>query len=185
MAEVKFSEDHEILRLLRNQDTSDKGFRLLMGTYKERLYYHIRQMVGNHEDADDVLQNVFIEVYRNVQNFQEKSSLFTWLYRIATNEALNFLNSNKTKQTVALDEVAFNITNNGSEEFQDENEIQMKLLQAVNILPDKQKQVFNLRYNEEMSYEEISQILETSVGALKASYHHAVKKIESYIKGTI
>lgn len=185
MTETKTVDDRELLSLLRNPATAENGFSILVNAYKVRLYYLIRQIVGNHEDADDVLQNVFIKVYRNIQNFQCKSTLFSWMYRIATNESLNFLQSNKTRQTIGLDDASYNLTNNSTDEFLDEKAIQEKLRKAVDTLPEKQKMVFYMRFYEELSYEEMSKILETSVGALKASYHHAVKKIELFIKETI
>jgi RNA polymerase sigma factor (sigma-70 family) len=183
MSDVPKCDDKEILKLLKNEESSEKGFRLLMGMYKVRLYHHIRQLVGNHEDADDVLQNVFIKVFRNINNFEEKSGLYTWLYRIATNESLTFIQSQKRKQTISIDDVVIDISDKTSEEFFDEKHLQIKLEKAIDLLPAKQKAVFHLRYYDEMTYEDMSSILDTSVGALKASYHHAVKKIESFIKG--
>lgn len=185
MTETQAGEEREILTLMSNPATAERAFTMLMNAYKVRLYYLIRQIVGNHEDADDVLQNVFIKVYRNIDGFQGKSSLFSWMYRIATNESLNFLQSSKTRQTVPLEDAVYNMSGNSTEQILDEKEVQKKLGDAVNLLPDKQRIVFHMRFYDELSYDEMSKILETSVGALKASYHHAVKKIEQYIKETI
>lgn len=184
MAFEKTNDDKVILDLLKDTTSSEKGFRLLVDTYKERLYYHIRRLVGDHDDADDVLQNVFVKVYRNIAAFEEKSGLYTWLYKIATNESLSFIKSRNKKSTISLDgETSFGHVNSYADSFVDESSIQKKLLKAINQLPDKQKEVFQLRYYEEMAYEEMSEVTGTSVGALKASYHHAAKKIEAYIKG--
>jgi RNA polymerase sigma-70 factor, ECF subfamily len=182
---VKETTDDDILSLLNEKISYERGFRLLMQKYQEPLYRHIRRMVFNHDDADDVIQNTFIKVYRNIERFEGKSKLFTWLYRIATNEAITFLNSKNRKETDTLDstETAHLANRLQADVFFDGDEIQMKLQQAMAVLPDKQRAVFNLRYYDEMPYEEMSEVLETSVGALKASYHHAVKKIESFFKG--
>jgi RNA polymerase sigma-70 factor, ECF subfamily len=182
---VKETTDDDILSLLNEKISYERGFRLLMQKYQEPLYRHIRRMVFNHDDADDVIQNTFIKVYRNIERFEGKSKLFTWLYRIATNEAITFLNSKNRKETDTLDstQTAHLANRLQADVFFDGDEIQMKLQQAMAVLPDKQRAVFNLRYYDEMPYEEMSEVLETSVGALKASYHHAVKKIESFFKG--
>lgn len=184
MAFEKTYDDKVILDLLKDTTSSEKGFRLLVDTYKERLYYHIRRLVGDHDDADDVLQNVFVKVYRNIAGFEEKSGLYTWIYKIATNESLSFIKSRSRKSTVSLDgEINQGHANTYADNFIDESQIQKKLLQAIDQLPEKQKEVFQLRYYEEMAYEQMSEITGTSVGALKASYHHAAKKIEAFIKG--
>ncbi len=178
------SDDH-ILDLLGSEATHERGFRLLMVRYQEPLYRHVRRMVYDHDDANDVIQNTFIKVFRNVKGFEGKSKLYTWLYRIATNEALTFMNTRNRKETNTIDD-----PDNGhlanqlrADTFFDGSEIQIKLQQAIAILPDKQRTVFNLRYFEEMPYEQMSEVLGTSVGALKASYHHAVKKVEDFFKG--
>jgi RNA polymerase sigma-70 factor, ECF subfamily len=182
---VKETTDDYILSLLKGKNTYEQGFRLLMQKYQEPLYRHIRRMVFDHDDADDVIQNTFIKVYRNIERFEGKSKLFTWLYRIATNEAITFLNSKNRKNTDTLDspETAHLANRLQADVFFDGDDLQLKLQQAMALLPDKQRAVFNLRYYDEMPYEEMSEVLDTSVGALKASYHHAVKKIETFFKG--
>ena len=178
-------EDEHILALLGAAATHERGFRLLMSRYQEPLYRHVRRMVYSHDDANDVIQNTFIKVFKNIERFEGKSKLFTWLYRISTNEALTFLSNRQRKDTDTIDD-----SENGhlanqlrADTFFDGDEIQIKLQQAIAILPDKQRTVFNLRYFDEMPYEEMSEVLGTSVGALKASYHHAVKKVEAFFKG--
>lgn len=169
--------------LLRGGNTFDRGFRALMAQYRERLYWHIRRMVLHHEDADDVLQNTFIKVYRGVLQFEGKSKLYTWLYRIATNEAISFLQSKARHATASLDDTTNLLSNRlQADTWFDGDAVQVRLQKAIAQLPDKQRIVFNLRYYEEMPYEEMSGILDTSVGALKASFHHAVKKIEASFK---
>ena len=178
------SDDH-ILDLLGAEATHERGFRLLMMRYQEPLYRHVRRMLYNHDDANDVIQNTFIKVFRNVDRFEGKSKLYTWLYRIATNEAITFLSSRKKNDTDTIDDPDNSLLANQlrADTFFDGDEVQIKLLQAIAILPDKQRTVFNLRYYDEMPYEEMSEVLGTSVGALKASYHHAVKKVEGFFKG--
>ncbi|MGO4913624.1 RNA polymerase sigma factor [Leeuwenhoekiella sp. W20_SRS_FM14] len=159
-------------------------FEDLVSEYKERLYWHIRRMVVSHEDADDVLQNTFIKVYKNLDTFNGDSQVYTWLYRIATNESLTFIN--KRKRTTHLSSEDFQeslITNLTSDPYFNGDEAQLKLQQAIDTLPAKQKQVFIMKYYDELQYNEISEILGTSEGALKASYHHAVKKITDYVTG--
>ncbi len=145
-----------------------------------RLYWHIRKILLDHDDTDDVLQNTFIKVWRSLENFKEESQLYTWLYRIATNESLNFLNQKKKRAGIPLDEVSEFLESNLNNDFKGD-EIQLILQKAILTLPDKQRIVFNMKYFDNLKYEEMSVILETSVGALKASYHHAVKKIEIYL----
>jgi RNA polymerase sigma-70 factor, ECF subfamily len=177
-------EDDHILDLLGAEATHERGFRLLMSRYQEPLYRHVRRMVYDHDDANDVIQNTFIKVFRNVERFEGKSKLFTWLYRIATNEAISFLNNRHRKDTDTIDNPENTYLSNQlrADTFFDGDDIQIKLQQAIAILPDKQRTVFNLRYFEEMPYEEMAEVLGTSVGALKASYHHAVKKVEGFFK---
>ena len=177
--------DEQILSLLQGGSNSEKGFRLLMEKYQERLYWQIRRLVLDHEDANDVIQNSMIKVYRSIHKFEGKSKLYTWLYRIATNEAITFLNKKNRKPTSSIDDddnqqVVHQLK---ADQFFDGNEAQYKLQQALLQLPEKQRLVFNMRYFEELSYKEIADVLDTSVGALKASYHHAVKKIERFFKG--
>jgi RNA polymerase sigma-70 factor (ECF subfamily) len=175
--------DEEILSLMREPRTQEQGFRLLMQQYQERLYWQIRRMVIEHEDANDVLQNCLVKAFRGIQQFEGKSSLFTWLYRIATNESLTFLSKKKRRPTSSIDDENSNLGNRlHADEYFDGDALQIRLKKALNLLPEKQRIVFNLRYYEEMSYQEMSEILTTSVGALKASFHHAVKKIETYFK---
>lgn len=175
--------DEYILSLLQNSKSLDRGFRLLLEKYQERLYWHVRRMVSDHEDANDVLQNCFLKTYRAIGRFKGNSSLYTWLYRIATNEAITFLNSKKRKTTASIDDEQINLANRlKADVYFDGDEIQIRLRQALATLPEKQRAVFNLRYYEEMPYKDMADVLNTSVGGLKASYHHAVKKIERYFK---
>ena len=175
----KPASDEQIMELLRSDQTFERGFRLLMSQYRERLYWHIRRLVLVHEDADDVLQNTFIKIYRGILQFEGKSKLYTWLYRIATNEAITHLQSKARHASASLDDSTVLVTNRlQADEWFDGDEIQVRLQKAIVQLPEKQRLVFNLRYYEEMPYEEMSAMLDTSVGALKASFHHAVKKIE-------
>ena len=174
--------DNDIQKLL--ETNIDQGFRLVVEKYSTRLYWHIRRLVILHEDADDALQNTFINVWRNISNFRRESSLYTWLYAIATNEALALINKRTRNSAVSLDDLGswFANSTEGSTWF-DGDEAQLKLQNAILKLPEKQRIVFNLRYFDEMTYEEMSIVLNTSVGALKASYHHAVKKIENILTG--
>jgi len=174
--------DDEILAQLRQPHTTERGFRLLMQTYQERLYWHIRRMVVEHEDANDVLQNCLIKVYRNIGSFEGRSGLYTWLYRIATNEALTFLKQKKRKASADLDDEEYDLAATlRADPYFNGDEVQIKLQEALERLPEKQRLVFQLRYFEEMPYRQMSQVLDTSEGALKASYHHAVKKIEQFM----
>jgi len=150
--------------------------------YSSRLYWHIRRLVILHEDADDALQNTFLNAWKNIDEFQNKSSLYTWLYAIATNESLSIINKRKRNSAVSLEDIGsyFAGSAEGNSWF-DGNEAEVKLQNAILSLPEKQRIVFNLKYYEEMNYREMSKILRTSEGALKASYHHAVKKIEKML----
>lgn len=160
----------------------NKGFRLVVEKYSSRLYWHIRRLVILHEDADDALQNTFINAWRGIKDFRSDSSLYTWLFAIATNEALSIINKRKKNCTDSLDDLESFFANSieGNCWF-DGTDAQMKLQNAILMLPEKQRIVFNLKYFDDMPYEEMSKVLNTSVGALKASYHHAVKKIEKTI----
>ena len=162
----------------------DKGFRLLVEKYSSRLYWHIRRLVILHEDADDALQNTFINAWKSIGEFRNESSLYTWLYTIATNEALSLINKRKKNAAVSIDDIESLLAGSieGSTWF-DGDAAQIKLQNAILQLPEKQRIVFNLKYFDDMTYEEMSKVLNTSVGALKASYHHAVKKIEIIIAG--
>ena len=173
--------DRELVEMLREPRTRREGFAVLVKQYSEKLYWKVRRIVLSHEDANDVLQNVFIKVWNNLQNFQGKSSLSTWLYRIAINESLDFLRKQKMADMVSSDEDLSVSSRLMSDEYFDGDEIQARLQEAVARLPEVQRMVFNLKYFEEMKYSEISQILNTSEGALKASYHLAVKKITEYL----
>jgi len=178
------NDDSELLQSFRIEETKEAAFTQILKKYQERLYWHIRRMVVDHEDANDVLQNMFIKVWKNLENFREDSQLYTWLYRIASNESLSFLESRKKRNlsTDSYDDEDQYLSNKliAEKDF-DEKKLEWKLQLAIQRLPEKQKAVFNLRYFEEMPYEEMSKVLETSEGALKASYHHAVKKIEDFI----
>lgn len=174
--------DAELLQQFRNERTREAGFTAIIKKYQEKLYWHVRRMVVDHDDANDVLQNVFIKVWNGLDNFREDARLFTWLYRIATNESLSFLEQKKRKSAIPLGDVEEGLSNSiKAEKDFDSKKLEWKLQLAIQQLPGKQRVVFNLRYYDEMPYEEMSQILETSEGALKASYHHAVKKIEDFI----
>ncbi len=179
------SDDSQIISDIKQENKKDLAFHLLVKKYQERLYWHIRKIILNHEDADDVLQNTFVKVWKSIDNFREESSLYTWLYRIATNESLTFLNSNKRRSFLPLNDVSdYLMKNLMSDPYFEGDTIQRKLQEAIIKLPEKQRLVFNMKYYDEMKYQDISKILDTSVGALKASYHHAVKKIEEYLKNT-
>jgi len=174
--------DSELLVQFRNPSTRERAFTAIIKKYQERLYWHIRRMLVDHEDTNDVLQNVFIRVWNGLDNFREDAQLYTWLYRIATNESLTFIEQQKKKASVPLDDVEGSLSNKiKADKYFDPNKLEWKLQVAIQQLPEKQRVVFNLRYYDEMPYEEMSKVLETSEGALKASYHHAVKKIEDYI----
>jgi RNA polymerase sigma-70 factor, ECF subfamily len=174
--------DDQILALMRSEHSFERGFRMLMAQYRERLYWHIRRLVLLHEDADDVLQNTFIKVYKGILQFEGKSKLYTWLYRIATNEALTHLQSRARQKSESVDDMTAFLANTLiADEWFDGDAAQLALQKAIAQLPEKQKIVFNMRYFEEMPYEEMAQVLDTSVGALKASFHHAMKKIESSV----
>lgn len=175
-------EEKEFIQKLLNPKTQNEAFKQLLQDYQKPLYNHIRNIVLNHDDADDVLQNTFVKVFQHLKNFKGESKLFSWMYRIATNEALTFLNK-KAKTNEISSETLQNkaIDNLKSDVYFEGNEIQLKLQKAIASLPEKQQLVFKMKYFEELKYEQISEILGTSVGALKASYHHAVKKIEAFV----
>jgi RNA polymerase sigma factor (sigma-70 family) len=175
--------DSELLVEFRNPITKEKAFTTIVKKYQEKLYWHVRRIVVDHDDANDVLQNVFIRVWNGLENFREDSQLYTWLYRIATNECLTYLEQQKKRSSVSLSDVETGLSNKiRADKYFDPNKLEWKLQLAIQRLPEKQRVVFSLRYYEEMPYEEMSRILETSEGALKASYHHAVKKVEDYFK---
>ncbi len=175
--------EETLVKELKQKDTQAKAFEVLISIYKERLYWHIRRIVLDHDDADDVLQNTFIKVFRNIDTFKGDSKLYSWMYRIGTNEALTFLKTKSRKLGVSSDELIERKANSLEADVYFEGDaIQLQLQQAIARLPEKQKLVFNMKYFEELKYEEISKILDTSVGALKASYHLAVKKIEGFLE---
>ena len=177
-------EDRDILIQFKEPSGKSRAFSALVQKYQQRMYWHIRKMVINHEDADDVVQEVFLKVYKNLDNFREASQLYTWMYRIATNESLTFLNKRRKRLSLGLDDINNELENHlASGTYISGDEVQMKLQKALLTLPDKQRLVFNMKYFDDMKYDEISAITGTSVGALKASYHLAVKKIEQYLCG--
>tara|TARA_B100001094_G_scaffold39831_1_gene34437 strand:- start:374 stop:916 length:543 start_codon:yes stop_codon:yes gene_type:complete len=164
---------------LKNSETKEKAFKRLVSEYKERLYWHIRKLVLDHDDAHDVIQNTFIKIHLNIDNFRETSSLYTWMYRIATNESLNFINSKAKKMGIQNQEwIEAKADGLTADSYFDGNDAAHNLQKMIARLPEKQRIVFNMRYFDNMSYKDISEVLDTSVGALKASYHHAVKKIK-------
>ncbi|MDF4221965.1 RNA polymerase sigma factor [Maribacter sp. M208] len=176
-------EEETLVIDLQTKSRQAQAFEVLVNTYKERLYWQIRSIVLNHDDADDVLQNTFIKVYKNIDGFKGDSKLFSWMYRIATNEALNFIKQRAKTQGVSdTDYQDKLVANLEADVYFEGDEIQLQLQKAIATLPEKQKLVFNMKYFQELKYEEISEILDTSVGGLKASYHLAVKKLEQYLK---
>lgn len=181
--EAIVQDDHSLVASFKEESTKERAFTQLVRKYQERIYWHIRRMVVEHEDSNDILQNVFIKVWKNLADFRQESNLYTWLYRIATNETLTWIEREKRRSTVSLsDNEAFFADKIAAQKGFDGNKAEWKLQQAMARLPEKQKAVFSLRYYDEMPYEEMSDVLDTSVGALKASYHHAVKKVEDYLK---
>ncbi|MBT8295053.1 MAG: RNA polymerase sigma factor [Gramella sp.] len=172
-----------LIKRLQSSSTSQEAFRELISTYKERLYWHIRNMVKNHDDTDDILQNTFVKIFRNIDQFKGDSKLYSWMYRIATNESITFLNKKARRLHITSEELKDQIINNlESDVYFEGDEIKLKLQKAIAQLPEKQQLVFNMKYFEELKYREMAEILETSEGALKASYHIASKKIEEYLK---
>ena len=175
-------DDHILAASFKDEKLKEASFTQLVTKYQERLYWHIRRMVVEHEDANDILQNVFIKVWRSLGEFREESNLYTWLYRIGTNESLTWLEQKKRRTSVSLeDNEGYFAEKLAAQKDFDPSKIEWKLQMAIQSLPDKQKAVFNLRYYDEMPYEEMAGVLGTSVGALKASYHHAVKKVEAFM----
>jgi len=176
------TDDNELLDLFIADNNPNEVFKIIIKKYQSQLYRHIRKMVIDHDDTNDILQNTLIKAWKGLKTFNRNSQLYTWLYRIATNETLNFLNNKKRKNTIPLSKQDYDLSQKlESDPWFDGDEAQKKLQKAILSLPDKQRLVFNLRYFDEIPYEEMSKILETSEGALKASYHHAVKKIENYL----
>jgi RNA polymerase sigma factor (sigma-70 family) len=178
-------EELDLVALLQNEDTRERGFRELMRKYQERLYWHIRRILPEHEDTNDVLQNTFVKVFRNIANFKGDARIYTWLYRIATNEAITFLNKQKKRTVISLDndeKVNWDEILPAETPIEPAADILDRLEQAIKLLPEKQRLVFTMRYYDELPYREMSEILGTSEGALKASFHHATKKIEDFLK---
>ncbi|WP_425387465.1 RNA polymerase sigma factor [Aquimarina latercula] len=176
-------QEEDLLIALQTDKDINNAFTKLVSMYKQRLYWHIRNMVKNHDDTDDILQNVFIKVYKNISKFKGDSKLYSWMYRIATNESITFLNQKAKKYNISNEELQKQLIENlEADVYFEGDEIQLKLQKAIALLPQKQQQVFNMKYFQELKYKEISEILETSEGALKASYHLASKKIEEYLK---
>lgn len=183
MKQFLLTDEINLIAQLKNNTTKEKAFRVLITTYKERLYWHIRKIVIVHDDADDVLQNTFIKIFKNITHFKEDSKLYSWMYRIATNEAITFIKKRAKERKIDISELQVELVSNlENDTWFSGDEIQIILQKAIATLPQKQQLVFNMKYFDALKYNEISEILETSVGALKASYFHAVKKIEDYIK---
>lgn len=179
-------EDSEILDKFSVESSRNEAFNLLLNKYQQKVYWHIRRLVIDHDDTDDIVQEVFIKVWKSLGNFRNDSQLFTWLYRIATNESITFLNRKKQRNNISLDESAgYDLAQTLADSpYFDCDKAQMKLQKALLTLPEKQRLVFNMKYYDDLKYEEISEILGTTVGGLKASFHIAVKKIEDYLLST-
>ena len=183
MYKMTVLDEENLVKSLKDPGTREDSYRLLVSTYSRRLYWHIRKIVIDHDDADDVLQNTFIKVFRNMDGFRGDSKLYSWMYRIATNEAVNLLKQKAGKLRVDLYDYQQQLVDNlEADAYFDGDAIQLKLQKAIVSLPEKQQLVFRLKYYENMKYEEMSEILDTSVGSLKASYYHARKKIESFMQ---
>jgi RNA polymerase sigma-70 factor (ECF subfamily) len=175
--------EKEIIALLQDSTRQREAFEAIVKEYSEQLYWQIRRLVLSHDDANDILQNTFIKAWTNIDYFRGDAKMSTWLYRIALNECLTFINKQKANQQLSIDDADTEMLNKlESDCYFDGDETQKIFLKAIHGLPEKQQMIFNLKYFKEMKYEEISEILGTSIGALKASYHHAVKKIESFLE---
>ncbi|MDR6562560.1 MULTISPECIES: sigma-70 family RNA polymerase sigma factor [unclassified Arcicella] len=178
--------DKELLEKFANPESRNYAFNLLVRQYQQKVYWHIRKMVIDHDDANDLTQDTFIKAWKGLENFKGDSQLFTWLYRIATNECLNHLSKKKRRFFLPINDITEELSNKLEDsDLVSGDEIQLKLQKALLTLPDKQRLVFNMKYYDELKYEEISEITGTSVGALKASYHLAAKKVEEYLKNSI
>jgi len=177
-------DDHLLVASFKDEKLREASFTQLVRKYQERLYWHIRRMVVVHDDTNDIMQNVFIKVWKNLGTFREEANLYTWLYRIATNETLTWIEQQKRRSSISLtdNEDMFSEKLVAQKGF-DANKLEWQLQKAIQALPDKQRIVFNLRYYDEMPYEQMAEVLGTSVGALKASYHHAAKKVEAFMLG--
>ena len=174
--------EEEIIEQLHDPNRCNAAFGKVIEQYSQGLYWQIRRMVFNHDDANDILQNTFLKAWSNIDNFRGNAKLSTWLYKIAINESITFINKERARNEASIDDDSFLLNNIESDQYFDGDEAQVKLQRAINSLPEKQRLVFNMRYYDEMKYEDMSEILGTSVGALKASYHHALKKIESFFE---
>ena len=176
-------DDEQLIEQLRDPQRCRKAFNEVIKIYTEPLYWQIRKMVIDHDDANDVLQNTFIKAWSSIENFRGDATLSTWLYKIAINESITFINKEKQRNNVSLDDDdSFLINSLASDEWFDGDDLRLELQKAINSLPEKQRLIFNMRYFDDMKYEDMSEILGTTVGALKASYHHAVKKIEKFFE---
>lgn len=183
MEETAQITDHDLVVAFKNKSTRENAFRQILQKYQKKIYWHARRIVIDHDDADDVTQNTFIKVWENLHGFREDSQLYTWLFRITTNESLLFLNKKKSDRNVSIDNVDYDLTDKlRADNYFNGDKAELKLQSAILTLPQKQRLVFNMKYYEAMKYEEMEVVLGTSVGALKASYHHAVKKIEEFLK---
>ena len=173
--------EEEVISQLRDAEKQKKAFEMIVRNYNERLYWQIRKMVLSHDDANDILQNTFLKAWQGIEQFRGDAKLSTWLYKIAINECITFLNKQRTQNKLSIDDIdSFMLNKLESDIYIDGDDTQIKLQKAILALPEKQRLVFNMKYFDDMKYEEMSDILGTSVGALKASYHHAVKKIEEF-----
>lgn len=180
---MKDISDNDILQMFAAGKSREEAFRMLVSKYSERLYWHIRKIVISHDDADDVLQETFVKVWKGLKGFRYDSKLFTWMYRIATNESISFLNNKKKMVFATGDDIEDILLKNlESDDYFDGDKIEKELQKAILKLPERQRLVFNMKYFDNMKYEEISEILEVTTGALKASYHHAVNKIQESLK---
>lgn len=175
-------EDAELLQQFRIETSRNYAFNLLVKKYQQRVYYHIRRMLIDHDDTNDVVQNTFVKVWKGLENFREDSQLYTWIYRIATNESLTFLKQKKTKFFLPLADVEHSLSESlSSGHYINADQLELKLQKAILTLPEKQRLVFNMRYYDNIKYEDMAEMLGVTTGALKASYHHAAKKIEKYL----
>ena len=179
MASNETYNEEQLIEQLHDPKLCHAAFAKIVEKYSQGIYWQIRRMVFNHDDANDIMQNVFLKAWSNIDNFRGSAKLSTWLYKIAINESITFINKERARNEASADDDSFLLNNIEADPYFDGDEVQKKLQRAINSLPEKQRLVFNMRYYDEMKYEDISEILGTSVGALKASYHHALKKIES------
>ena len=180
----KIRSDENLVRNLKDPQRREKAFGEVVRLHQEPLYWHIRKMVKTHDDADDLLQTTFIKAWRNIENFRGDSRLKTWLFRIATNECLTFLNRQKKRSFSDVADLQDNLEHSHqSMDTLTGEDIQAKLRAAIDTLPEKQRLVFNMKYFEELKYQEIQEVVGGSIGSLKASFHHAVKKVEKFLKG--